>query len=371
MSAFIIAEAGVNHNGDLDRALALVDAAAEAGADAVKFQTFTAAAIVIGTADKADYQKTTTGAAESQYAMLARLELDEAAHRALMARAGQRGIRFLSTPFDLDSLYLLTETLGLDTLKLPSGEITNGPLLLAAARSGRRVILSTGASTLDEVEQALAVLAFGYSRPLAASPGLDAFVDAYGSATGREALAAHVELMHCTSEYPAPFAEVNLRAMDTLRRVFGLPVGLSDHTEGIAMAIAAVARGADSVEKHFTLDKGLPGPDHRMSLEPAELAAMVAGIRQVEQALGDGHKGPSASELRNRAIIRKALVAARPITKGAVIAAADVTAKRISGDGLSPMRLWSVLGRVADRDFAIEQPLEMPESCPATEGQDP
>lgn len=358
MSVFIIAEAGVNHNGDLDRALALVDAAAAAGADAVKFQTFRAAALVIGSAGKAAYQKQTTGAAESQFAMLARLELDEAAHRALIARAAQRGIRFLSTPFDRESLRLLTATLGLDSIKIPSGEITNGPLLLATARTGCRVVLSTGASSLDEVEQALAVLAFGYVRPRGAHPDTAAFAEAYSSAEGRLALCEHVELMHCTSEYPAPFAEVNLRAMATLAEAFGLPVGLSDHTEGIAIAIAAVALGAASVEKHFTLDKTLPGPDHRMSLEPAELAAMVTAIRQVELAQGDGSKRPTASELGNRVVIRKVLVAARPIARGAVIGAADLTAKRISAEGVSPMRYWSLIGTESRRDYAIDEPLE-------------
>ncbi len=361
MSLLIIAEAGVNHNGELERALALVDAAAAAGADVVKFQTFTAAAIVTGGAGKAEYQKQATGGGESQRDMLARLELDEAAHRALMARARQRGIRFLSTPFDLDSLRLLTGTLGLDTLKLPSGEITNAPLLLAAARSGCRVILSTGASTLDEVEQALGVLAFGYARPVGAEPGPDAFAAAFSSPEGQAALVTHVELMHCTSEYPAPFAEVNLRAMETLRRAFDLPVGLSDHTEGIAIAIAAAALGAASVEKHFTLDRTLPGPDHRMSLDPSDLAAMVAGIRQAEQALGHGGKDPTPSERRNRAIIRKALVAARPIAAGQLIVAADVAAKRISAEGVSPMLLWSLLGTRARRDYAVDQPLELPE----------
>jgi N-acetylneuraminate synthase len=358
MSVLVIAEAGVNHNGDLDRAVALVDAAAAAGADVVKFQTFRTAAIVTEAAAKAEYQKHTTGATESQRDMLARLELDEAAHRVLMARCRERAIRFLSTPFDLDSLRLLTEILGLDIVKISSGEITNGPLLLAAARSGRRVILSSGASTLDEVEQALAVLAFGYTTPPAARPGAEAFAEAFATAAGRAALDAHVELMHCTSEYPAPYGEVNLRAMASLRRRFGLKVGLSDHTEGISIAIAAAALGADSVEKHFTLDKALPGPDHRMSLDPAELAAMVAGIRQVEQALGDGEKLPGPAELRNRAIIRKVLVAARPIIRGSVIGPDDVTAKRVSGEGMSPMLLWSLLGSVARRNFSVDEELE-------------
>ena len=358
MSVFIIAEAGVNHNGDPRLALDLVDAAAGAGADAVKFQTFKAAAIVTGTAGKAAYQRRTTDEAESQQAMLARLELDEAAHRALMARCAERGITFLSTPFDLDSLHLLVDDLGLDTLKIPSGEITNAPLLLAAARAGRRVILSTGASTLGEVEAALGVLAFGYATPPETVPAVPAFAAVYASKAGRAALTAHVELMHCTSEYPAPYAEVNLRAMDTLRRSFGLPVGLSDHTEGIAIAIAAAARGADSVEKHFTLDKSLPGPDHRMSLDPAELASMVAGIRQVELALGDGHKAPTESERRNLPVIRKALVAARPIAKGALIGPDDLAAKRISAMGLSPMRYWSVVGTEARRDYAADEGIE-------------
>ena len=358
MSVFIIAEAGVNHDGRLDRGLALVDAAAAAGADAVKFQTFNTADIVIRGAGKAAYQLETTGA-ESQSDMLVRLELDEANHHALAARAAERGIRFLSTPFDLGSLHLLADTLGLDTIKIPSGEITNAPLLLATARSGRQVILSTGASLLGEVEQALGVLAFGYTQPADAKPGVTAFAAAYGSAAGRAALARHLRLLHCTSEYPAPYCEINLRAMDTLRQAFGLPVGLSDHTEGIAVAIAAAARGAALIEKHFTLDKTLPGPDHRMSLDPGELAAMVAGIRQMEQALGDGHKGPTESELRNLPIIRKALVAARPIAKGTIIGSDDVGAKRISAAGLSPMRLWDLLGRVATRDYAADQPLDL------------
>jgi len=358
MSVFIIAEAGVNHNGSLDRALALVDAAAQAGADAVKFQTFRADAIVSRAAAKAAYQQQTTGGAESQHAMLARLELDAAAHRALIARCGQRGIRFLSTPFDLASLALLRDTLGLDTLKIPSGEITNAPLLLAAARGGGPVILSTGASTLDEIATALGVLAFGYTAPASATPGRAAFAAAYTSPTGRAMLAARVTLLHCTSEYPAPFAEVNLRALDTMRRQFGLPVGLSDHTEGIAAATAATALGAEIIEKHFTLDKTLPGPDHCMSLDPGELAALVTAVRQIEAALGDGAKVPTASEQANRPIIRKALVAARPIAAGEILEEGAITAKRISAPGLSPLMLWDLLGRPAPHAYAPDQPFE-------------
>lgn len=357
-SVLIIAEAGVNHNGDLDRALALVDAAADSGADVVKFQTFRADALVSRTAAKAAYQQQTTGGGESQHAMLARLELDAAAHRALMERCDQRGIRFLSTPFDLASLALLAGELGLDTVKLPSGEITNAPLLLAAARSGCRVILSTGASSLDEIATALGVLAFGYTAPPDALPGRAAFAAAFAGAEGRAALAERVTLLHCTSEYPAPFAEVNLRAMDTLGTAFGLPVGLSDHTEGISIAAAAAARGARVIEKHFTLDKALPGPDHRMSLDPGELTALVAAVRQVEVALGDGVKAPAASELPNRAIIRKALVAARPIAAGESLAAEAIAAKRISAPGLSPLHFWDLLGRSAPHAYAPDQPFE-------------
>ncbi|OAN49286.1 N-acetylneuraminate synthase [Paramagnetospirillum marisnigri] len=358
MSVNIIAEAGVNHNGDLARALDLVDAAAAAGVDVVKFQSFVITNVVTKWAGKAKYQTETTGGNQSQQEMLAGLELDEAAHRALMTRCQDRGIRFLSTPFDLDSMRLLTQTLKLDMLKIPSGEITNAPLLLAAARSGRKLIMSTGASTLDEVETALGVLAFGYSRPLDAPPGEEAFAAAYADPAGKAALRMNVQLMHCTSEYPAPFAEVNLRTMDTLRDAFGLPVGLSDHTEGIAVAIAAVARGAASVEKHFTLDRRLPGPDHRMSLEPADLAAMVSAIRQVELSLGDGRKQPTASERQNLPIIRKSLVAARAIAKGAIIGPDDITMKRTSGFGISPMRLWSILGRTASKAYELDDTLE-------------
>lgn len=346
MSPLVIAEAGVNHNGELDRALALVDAGAQAGAQVVKFQTFCAAALVTADAPKADYQKQTTGAGESQFAMLERLELDEHAHRALMTRCDERGIRFLSTPFDSDSLDFLVRGLGLDTLKFSSGDLTNGPLLHQAARAGAKVILSTGMATLDEVAEALGVLACGYLGRRPSRAGLRAAL-----AEGSEALAGKVTLLHCTTEYPAPFGEVNLRAMATLRDAFSLPVGFSDHTQGIAAALGAVALGATVIEKHFTLDRNLPGPDHRASLEPGELAALVAGCAEVALSLGSAAKGPTASEAGNMKVARKSLVALAPIKAGEAFTEANLGAKR-PGTGASPMEWWDRLGQSAPRDFA-------------------
>ncbi len=354
MGVFVIAEAGVNHNGDRDLAFGLVDAAAGAGADAVKFQTFRADDLAAADAPKAAYQKTGTDADESQLDMLRRLELSPDIHRNLMDRCRDRGIAFLSTPFDQDSLDFLTGTLGLDTVKLPSGEITNGPLLLAAARAARRIILSTGMSTMDEVADAVGVLAFGFVGD--GAPARDAFRAALTSPDGTAAVRDRVTLLHCTTEYPAPADEANLRAMDALRDRFGTDVGLSDHTQGIAVAIAAAARGAAVVEKHVTLDRGLPGPDHAASLEPNEFKDMVAGIRMVEQALGDGQKRPMPSELGNRDVARKSLVAARAIARDQVIGPDDLTARR-PGGGTSPMTFWDWVGRVAERDIPAGGPV--------------
>lgn len=344
----VIAEAGVNHDGSLDRALELVDAAAAAGADIVKFQTFRAAKLASRSAPKADYQKRSTEGSESQYDMLRRLELDEAAHRRLIDACGARSIEFLSTPFDLDSLGLLASRLDLPRLKLGSGEVTNAPLLLAAARTGKPLIVSTGMATLAEVEMALGVLAYGFLGGDA--PGREAFADAFDRPDGRAALAAKVTLLHCTTEYPAPDEEVNLRAMDTLARTFELPVGFSDHSRGIAIAIAAVGRGATVVEKHFTMDRNLPGPDHKASLEPGELAEMVGAIRRVEVALGDGVKAPMAAERKNIAIARRSLVAARAIRIGDPFTTENLTVKR-PGNGVSPMQYWDRLGQLAARDY--------------------
>ncbi|OIR06750.1 N,N'-diacetyllegionaminic acid synthase [mine drainage metagenome] len=353
--AYIIAEAGVNHNGSLDRALQLVDAAAEAGADAVKFQTFKADKLVSRAAPKAGYQIANTGTDESQHEMIRKLELDEAVHRRLMQHCRSRGIEFLSTPFDLESLTMLASRFDLSRIKLGSGEITNAPLLLATARTGKPVILSTGMSDLGDVEDALAVLAYGYACGDVA-PSLAAFEAAYCSEEGRSALSDKVTLLHCTTEYPAPLAEVNLLAMETLRQAFRLPVGYSDHTAGIAITIAAAALGATVIEKHFTLDRKLPGPDHQASLEPDELRQMVRSIRDVEAALGSSVKQPAPSELGNRAVARKSLVASRPVVEGERFSIGNLTVKR-PGGGISPMRYWEWLGKPAERDYQTDDPV--------------
>ncbi len=346
----IIAEAGVNHNGSLDRALALVDVAAAAGADIVKFQTFRAEALASAAAPKAAYQKEATGEAGAQLEMLRALELDAAAHRRLAAHAAQRGIEFLSTAFDEASLDLVL-SLGVKRLKVPSGEITNAPLVLKMARSGLPILLSTGMADLAEIETALGVLAFGYAAPPEAAPSPAAFRVALLGDAGKQALAGRVAVLHCTTQYPAPVEDANLRAMATIAQRFGLPVGYSDHTEGIAVATAAVALGATVIEKHFTLDRTLPGPDHRASLEPGELEAMVAAIRAVERALGSPEKRATASERPNIAVARKSLVAARPIARGETFTPDNLTALR-PGGGRPPLEYWSLLGRTAERDYA-------------------
>jgi N-acetylneuraminate synthase len=345
----VIAEAGVNHNGSLDMAIALVDAAAAAGADVVKFQTFKADRMITRHAPKAGYQVETTGGDENQLDMVRRLELSEDMHHSLLARCREKQIEFLSTPFDIDSARFLT-SLGLRRLKVPSGEITNGPLLLYLARTGLPLIVSTGMATLDEVEAALAMLAFGYSAADDAVPDDAGLQAAYADPAARAALKEKLVLLHCTTAYPAPMETVNLRAMDTMAVRFGLPVGYSDHTVGITVPVAAAAREAVVIEKHFTLDRSLPGPDHRASLEPDELAAMVEGIRQVEAALGNGAKEPHDIEIANAAVARKSLVAARDIRRGDVIDADSLVAMR-PGTGVSPMRYWQVRGRRADRDY--------------------
>ncbi len=349
----IIAEAGVNHNGDAERALAMVDVAAEAGADAVKFQTFRTEELTTAAATMAAYQETNTRTVGSQQDMLRSLEIDADAHRKLQSRCAEKGIAFLSTPFDIKSLLFLVEDLGIDTVKIGSGEITNGPLLLAAGRTAKDIILSTGMSTLEEVREALAVLSFGLAGRDTA-PCRDAFEAAFESAGGQKALRRHVTVLHCTTEYPAPFEEANLRAMETLSETFGLRVGFSDHTDGIAVTIAAAALGAVVIEKHFTLDRALPGPDHKASLEPAELAAMVVGIRHAEMALGDGVKKPTPSEEKNMAPARKSLVALCDIRRGEEFTPGNLGVKR-PGSGCSPMDYWDRLGRVADRNYTADE----------------
>jgi N-acetylneuraminate synthase len=351
----IIAEAGVNHNGSTELAHRLIDAAADAGADVVKFQTFRADRLASRRAHKAAYQERLTQQGESQLEMLKALELSEAAHRELLEHCSVRGVEFMSSPFDELSLEFLV-ALGVRRLKLGSGELTNAPLLLAAARTGLPLILSTGMSTLSEVEAALGVLAFGYDEPLA-TPSRNAFSEAWASYACRQRVAEQVLLLHCTTEYPAPRDQVNLRAMQTLGDAFGLACGYSDHTEGHAVSLAAVALGACVIEKHFTLSRTLPGPDHQASLEPATFKILVDGVREVEMALGDGRKVPMPVELPNMAVARKSLVAARPIAKGALIGPADLAIKR-PGGGPSPFNYWSTLDQRAQRDFQPDDPLD-------------
>ena len=321
----IIAEAGVNHNGDIDMAKKLIDVAAEAGADFVKFQTFTADSLVTHTAKKADYQKKTTDGNESQLEMLRRLELTPAMHKELIAHCALRNISFFSTGFDIESVDLLV-SLGQNQFKIPSGEITNLPYLRHIGQLGKPIIISTGMATLGEIEAAIEVLE--------------------QSGTSR----ANLTVLHCTTEYPTPMVDVNLRAMQSIHKAFGVEVGYSDHTQGFEVAIAAVALGASVIEKHFTLDCNLPGPDHKASLEPHELKAMVAAIRNIEIALGDGIKRLTPCETKNKPIARKSLVASHPIKAGEVFSTQNITAKR-PGTGISPMRWDEFMGQIALKEY--------------------
>jgi N-acetylneuraminate synthase len=357
MGTLIIAEAGVNHDGSLDDALALVDVAADAGADVVKFQTFDLDAVATATAPQAAYQRE-RAAADSQLEMLRRLHLDRASHEVIAERCAARGIEFLSTAFDEHSLAWLCE-LGLRRVKVPSGELTNGPLLLAYARTGLPLIVSTGMATLAEVERALAVLAYGLLGR-AGLPTTNGLREAYGQATRDGTLREYVTLLHCTSQYPAEPGDVHLAAMGTLAAAFGLEVGYSDHTLGTAVPVAAVARGASVLEKHITLDPTRPGPDHAASLAPDRLRELVVAVRQVEQAIGSAIKQPVAAETDTIDVARRSLVVARPISAGQAWTDAHLVALR-PGTGRSPMDYWELLGRSARRDYAAGEPVDAEE----------
>jgi len=345
---YVIAEAGVNHNGELDLARQLVDCAAEAGADAVKFQTFDAKKLATKAAPKASYQQQTTDAQESQLEMLRKLELPHEWHWELRERARQRGIQFLSTAFDLGSLAFL-EALDMPFYKVPSGELTNGPLLWQFARKRRPLVVSTGMATLSEVEQALAVIAHAFNAEAEPKDVAEVW-RGWSLPAWRQSLQGRVTLLHCTSQYPTPMQEVNLLAMDTLK-AFGLPVGYSDHTEGILIPVAAVARGATFIEKHFTLDRAMPGPDHKASLQQAELTQMVQQIRALQLAMGDGAKCPQASEWNTRKAARQHVVAARDIAAGTPLGRDDLGTAR-SGGGLPATALWGLVGQTAARAYA-------------------
>lgn len=332
-STFIIAEAGVNHNGSLETAKKLVDVAANAGADAVKFQTFKADKLVSKTAQKADYQKQHDALDETQHNMLKKLELDENAHQVLIQYCNTRRILFLSTPFDHESIDMLHQ-LGMSVFKIPSGEITNLPYLRHVGTLNKEVILSTGMATLNEVGNALEVLTI--------------------AGTSKD----KITVLHATTEYPCPIDEVNLKAMHTMQKAFDVKVGYSDHTQGIEVAIAAAAMGATVIEKHFTLDRAMKGPDHKASLIPQELESMVHAIRNVSHALGDGVKMPSKSEVKNMTVARKSIVAMRDIRLGEVFSADNITTKR-PGTGISPMHWDEVIGCVATRPFLVDELIEL------------
>jgi len=329
-SVFIIAEAGVNHNGSLPLAFSMVEEAANAGADVIKFQTWTAEGLVSKCAEMADYQIRNTGIHQSQFEMLKKLEMSTTDQLKVIEYCRKKGIDFLTSPFDNSSINTIADIYKLNRIKIPSGEITNLPYLRHVGSRGMSLIVSTGMATLGEIEVALETLE--------------------QAGTPRE----RITVLHCTTEYPTLMADVNLRAMLTIREAFGVEVGYSDHTLGIEVAIAAVAMGATVIEKHFTLDRNLSGPDHKASLEPDELKAMVAAIRNIEKALGDGIKRPTQSEASNSRIARKSLVAACAIHEGEIFSESNLTVKR-PGTGLSPMLWDEVLGRKAPRDFAPDE----------------
>ena len=321
---FVIAEIGCNHNGSKEIAKRMIDAAIEAGVSAVKFQTFKSEELISRYAAKAEYQKVTTGADGNQLEMTKKLELSYADQVELMGYCEQKGIKYLSAPFDLDSIDFLANT-NIEYIKIPSGEINNPPYLRKVNKLGKPVILSTGMSTMDEVSQALEFLTN-----------------------------VKVSLLHCTTEYPCPFESVNLKAMVAMKDKFGLPVGYSDHTPGIEVAVAAVAMGATIIEKHFTLDRNMKGPDHKASVEPHEMKALVEAVRHVEVAMGDGIKKPAPAEIKNIAIARKSIVARRAIKKGEIFSEENITVKR-PGTGISPMKWDEVIGTAAMRDYGEDE----------------
>ena len=329
----IIAEAGVNHNGDIVLAKQLVDVAADAGADIVKFQTFNADRLATQQAKKADYQSLTTGNQESQHEMLSRLELNESMHHEIIEHCAKRNIEFLSTGFDTESIDFLV-SLDIKLFKIPSGEITNLPYLRHIGQFGMPIIISTGMATMHDIDAAI------------------------GALEKAGTLRSLITILHCTTEYPAPMDEVNLRAMQTIHEDFDVEVGYSDHTAGIEVSIAAAALGATVIEKHFTLDKNLPGPDHKASLEPNELKAMVSAIRNIEISLGDGIKRLTPSEIVNKSVVRKSLVASKIIKAGELFSLENITSKR-PGTGISPMSWDDVIGMKAVRDFMIDELIEL------------
>lgn len=352
---FLIAEVGVNHDGSIDKARALIDIAADAGADAVKFQTFQADKLVSRDAPQAEYQKRNLGEPEgSQWELLKRLELNDEDHEIAAAHCVARGIEFMSTPFDLDSARFLVDGLNVKRLKVSSGDLPNAPFLHALAKLGRPIILSSGMALLGDIELALSVVA--HALTAGTPPSRDAFRTAYASDEGQAALKQHISLLHCTTEYPAPPDAINLRAMDTLADAFGLTTGYSDHSLGISVSLAAAARGARIIEKHITLDSKAHGPDHAASLEPEAFRQLVAGVREIERALGSARKRSLPAEEGNRAVATKGLVAARPIKAGETFTAENLAVKR-PATGLPPADYWALIGTAAPRDYDADAPI--------------
>lgn len=349
-NVLIIAEAGVNHNGDEALARELIDIAAESGADYVKFQTFKSDDLVTDRAEKANYQVKNDTLTNSQADMLKKLELDQDCFARLLEYSKTKDIKFMSTAFDLSSTNFLVNQLGQDILKIPSGEIVNAPYLLGHAVYKKKMIVSTGMATLAEIENALGVLAFGLLNKANKVPSQEAFVSAYTSEEGQMQLKANVSLLHCTTEYPAPFEDINLRCIQTLASSFGLQTGFSDHSDGISVPIASVALGASIIEKHFTIDKSLEGPDHKASINPDELKSMVFGIRNIEKALGNGLKIPALSETKNKKNIRQSIVAIKSIKAGERFTEENIGTRR-PGSGINPFLFWDILGDKAKYDF--------------------
>lgn len=356
MSVFVIAEAGVNHNGDLERAKQLIDISADAGADAVKFQAFKAGKLVTAALRKAAYQQVQTQSQGSQYEMLKALELSERDQETLKRHCEHRGVEYLVSAFDDESLDFLIDGLGQKKIKFGSGELTNAPLLFQAASKGVEIILSTGMATLADIEQALGLVALGYTKP-EITPTLAGMLQAWSDPQTRAVVREKISILQCTSSYPTPIGEANIAAMATIRQAFGCRTGYSDHTLGGTATIAAVALGAELIEKHVTLDRSLPGPDHGSSMIPPEFARLVADIRDVPLAMGSPIKVPAECERDTAAVARKRIVAAMPIMSGTPFTKENITLKRAER-GLPPVEYWNLIGRVSERDYREDEPIE-------------
>lgn len=355
MKTFVIAEAGVNHNGSLEMAKKLVDAAKSAGADAVKFQTFKTENLVTKRAKQTKYQIDNLGTETSQYEMLKALELTFEEFIELKMYCDLRQIVFLSTPFDFESADFLFDNLGIGMAKIPSGELTNTPFVFHIATKKKPIILSTGMAAMDDIHEALAFIAYGLSnnRPV----DIERVKDFYHSEEAQELLKQYVTVLHCTSEYPTPFESINLLAINEMKSELNLSIGYSDHSEGIVVPIAAAAMGATVIEKHFTLDRNLPGPDHLTSLEPDELAEMVKCVRTVEKSMGNGIKKPTSNEMENRMAARKSIVAKVPIHAGEILSEKQLTIKR-PGNGMPPTSYWTLLGKSAKKSYEVDDLLD-------------